>query len=106
MNYSRRKATGKIRTRTSMAHEAQTPHNKFFNLASLELKRMLCQRVRTTATERVAEMDRRLAEIERQEAELLQSVDTERRDRAGGSEALPATGEADPPGRRRFTLKY
>ena len=95
----------KIRTRTGMAHEAAKPHCNFITLASLELKRTMCDMVRTSARGRMAEMDKQLAEIDRQQAEILGTIAAQR----GGGLAFPPAAESadaiDPPP-APFTLRY
>jgi hypothetical protein len=101
-----RKEVPKIRTRTGMAHEASKPHNNFITLASLELKRTMCEMVRTAARGRVAEMDRQLAEIDQEQAELLSAIEARRESGLVGPHAPPAGDAADEPAPARFTLKY
>ncbi len=87
-----------------MAHEASKPHCNFITLASLELKRTMCDMVRNAARGRVAEMDKQLAEINQQQAEILGAIAAQR---SGGPIAPLAAEAADaiePPA--RFTLRY
>jgi hypothetical protein len=104
-----KKDVPKIRTRTGIAHEASKPHCNFITLASLELKRTMCDMVRSAARGRVAEMDKQLAEIDQRQAELLDTIAAERIGWDGRSAVPPtvteATDGADPPP-ARFTLKY
>jgi hypothetical protein len=88
-----------------MAHEASKPHSNFITLASLELKRTMCDMVRTAARGRVAEMDKQLAEIDRQQAELLDTIAAQREGGLVGPHASEAADAVNPPS-ARFTLKY
>ncbi len=101
-----RKGLHDIRTRSSLASDAENPQRKYLRWASLELKKSLCQKVRDAARKRAEEMDRKIAELKAEESRLL---------------AMALAAEAEPPcpaaaphlarrsghsGRRSFTLKY
>ena len=105
MNVESRRKTPKIRTRTGMAHQANKPHCNYITLASLELKRTMCDMVRTSARGRMAEMDKQLAEIDRQQAEILGAIAVQR----PGGPIAPLTAEAaeatEPPP-AHFKLRY
>ena len=96
----------KIRTRTGMNHEASKPHCNFITLANLELKRTMCEMVRTAARGRVAEMDKQLDEIDRQQAEILGAIAALRESGLVGLHASGAAHNTDEPAPARFTLKY
>ena len=95
-----------IRTRSSLASDAENPQRKYLRWASLELKKSLCQKVRDAARKRAEEMDRKIAELEAEESRLLAM--------ALGAEAGPPPPAAAPQrakrsgraGRRSFTLRY
>jgi hypothetical protein len=93
-------------TRSNQSGEAENPHRKFLRVATLELQKSLCGRVREAALRRTAEMDKQLADIAGQQAQLLEAVHQSQ------SKALPLAAEADldedsQDGRgKSFTLKY
>jgi hypothetical protein len=105
MNVGSNQKAPKIRTRTGMAHEANKPHSNFITLASLELKRTMCDMVRKAARGRVTEMDKQLAEIDRQQAELLRGIVAERHVGPASPHISTTDDQSDPPP-PRFTLKY
>ena len=84
-----RKGLQDIRTRSSLTGEAENPQRKFLRVASLELKKSLCRKVRDAARKRAEEMDRKIAELDDEKAQLLASsqVSAARRD---GSRCRPA----------------
>jgi hypothetical protein len=98
-----RKGLQDIRTRSSLTGEAQNPQRKFLRVASLELKKSLCSKVRDVARKRSEEMDRKIAELDSEKAQLL------------ASSQFVEEGETNPPAaprqigsqeRRGFALKY
>ena len=60
-----------IRTRSSLNSELENPQRKYLRAASLELKKSLCRKVRDAARKRTEEMEEKIAELDRQQAELL-----------------------------------
>jgi hypothetical protein len=56
------------------AGKAEDPHRKLLRMAKLELRKALCKNVRDAANARVVEMERRLADIEKEQTELRHSV--------------------------------
>jgi hypothetical protein len=105
MSVGSKKNVPKIRTRTGMAHEASKPHCNYITLASLELKRTMCDMVRTAARGRVAEMEKQLAEIDRQQAEILGTITAQRQGGLVAPHAFEAADATEPPP-ARFTLRY
>jgi hypothetical protein len=101
-----RKGLQDIRTSSSLTNEAGNPQRKFLRVASLELKKSLCSKVRDAARKRSEEMDRQIAELDSEKAQLL------------ASNQVAEEGETDPPAaprpkrdtgsqeRRGFALKY
>ncbi|MGO8745025.1 MAG: hypothetical protein ACLQNE_03455 [Thermoguttaceae bacterium] len=101
-----RKGLQDIRTRSSLTNEADNPQRRFLRVASLELKKSLCRKVRDAARKRSEEMDRKIAELDSEKAQLL------------ASSQVVEEGETDPPAaprpkadigsqeRRGFALKY
>ena len=47
------------------------PQRTFLRVASLELRKAICERVRDSARQRAEEMDRKIADLEVEEAKLL-----------------------------------
>ncbi|MGA2068254.1 MAG: hypothetical protein ABSG86_24995 [Thermoguttaceae bacterium] len=95
-----------VRTRSSLTSETEHPHRKFLRVASLELRRTLCRKVREAALKRVGEMEAQMSRIESEEAQLLA---------AGGVAARGLPHAVPPPHQphdapatrgRSFTLKY
>ena len=68
-----RKGLQDIRTRSSLSGDADNPQRKFLRVASLELKKSLCSKVRDAARKRSEEMDRKIAELDGEKAQLLAS---------------------------------
>ncbi len=60
-----------IRTRGSLASNAENPQRRFLRVASIELKKTLCRRVRDAARKRAEEMDAQIAELEQEKTRLL-----------------------------------
>ncbi|MGA2616724.1 MAG: hypothetical protein ABSF26_03885 [Thermoguttaceae bacterium] len=85
-----RRGLHEIRTRSGLAAHEDNPQRTFLRVASIELKKTLCRRVRDAARKRAAEMDAKIAELEREKTRLL------------------ATGAAssEPLSRNGFALKY
>jgi hypothetical protein len=92
-----RKGLQDIRTRSSLTSEAENPQRKFLRVASLELKKSLCRKVRDAARKRSEEMDRKIAELDGEKAQLLVPDPA-----AAGQPA----GETGPFQRRGLALKY
>jgi hypothetical protein len=66
-----RKGLQDIPTRSSLTRETQNPQRRFLRVASLELKKSLCEKVRDAASRRAGEMDEKIAELEAEKARLL-----------------------------------
>ena len=95
-----------IRTRSSLTGDAENPQRKFLRIASLELKKSLCGKVRDAARQRSEEMDRKIAELDGEKAQLLASSHA-----AAPSETNPAatqrpTSDTGSPQRSGFALRY
>jgi hypothetical protein len=101
-----RKGLQDIVCRSSFTSDADNPQRKFLKVANLELRKSLCNKVREAAIRRVREMERQLAEIEQEQARLLQAVQL-----AGQGEPLTAgptdsPGQSAPAGGHVLTMKY
>jgi hypothetical protein len=113
MNRKPRKGMHDVATRSSLTNSLENPQHAFLRMASLELKKTLCAKVREAAERRVVEMREMIAELEREQSRLLTGVleisdrSKSRRSRNGDSTceapaAQPAGrethGSADPQG--------
>jgi hypothetical protein len=93
-----RKGLHDIVTRSGLTDDAKNPQRKFLFAASLELKKTLCAKVRDAAQKRIVQMDRKIADLDAEIAQLLAGDQ-------GSAPGRPAGESASPPG-RGFTLKY
>ena len=103
MIHAQRKGLQDIATRSSLAAETDNPQRKFLRLASLELKKMLCRKVRDAARHRAEQMDGKIVELDTEQIGLLS------KGQAAKSAPVAGTGPAEPAGataRRPFWLKY
>ena len=71
MTRTPRKGLHDIATRSSRTSSLDTPQHAFLSMASLELKKTLCNKVLEAARKRCAEMDTQIAELEREQERLL-----------------------------------
>jgi hypothetical protein len=90
MSAHARKGLKSIRTRTDMTRASAGSHCTFLRLASLELKRALCNRVKRAAAKRIEEVDKQLAEIEAEQAAVLQSLPHDRQDESPENGSPPS----------------
>jgi hypothetical protein len=92
-------------TRSSLTGEAENPQRRFLRVASLELRKALCMKLRDVAQARVAEMERKIAELETEEARLLAGARVFPAEPT--TSAVPrAAGVSGIVARRGLTLKY
>jgi len=92
-------------TRSSLTSDAENPQRRFLRVASLELRKALCVKMRDVARVRVAEMERKIVELEIEEARLLAKATVSQTP----PPLSPAPRAANGPGavaRRGLTLKY
>jgi hypothetical protein len=102
MNKIPRRRLQVIPPRADRSGTTQNPQRRFLRVASLELKRSLCAKVRDAARKRAEEMDRKIAELEAEKAQLLAGDPTTRLD--AGRTTLR---EGPPPDASRcFTFRY
>jgi len=78
MKTTPRKGLHDLPTRSSMTSDAENPQRRFLRVASLELRKALCVKMRDVARARVAEMERKIAELESEEARLLATAEVSR----------------------------
>jgi hypothetical protein len=69
-----RKGLQDIRSVVDRSGGEKNPQRKFLRLATLELRKTLCNTVKEAARRRLAEMDRQLAEIIAEQSEVLQTI--------------------------------
>jgi hypothetical protein len=93
-----RKGLHDIATRSARTDDAKNPQRKYLGAASLELKKALCQKVRDAARRRIVQMDRKIADLDAEMAQLLGS--------GGALAGTPAPDRIFAAPGRGFTLKY
>ena len=105
MTSARRRSLQGIRSMGDVASETRTPQKKFRKLAALAEEKQRRNDERLCALQRIEDVDERLAEIERHEAQLLSQLpDSSRPDVAqAGQRPLQRPVRGD---RRGFILKY
>jgi hypothetical protein len=101
-----RKGLQDIRTRSSLTSEAENPQRKFLRVASLELKRSLCSKVRDAARKRSEEMERKIAELEGEKKQLLESSPVSPQGRTNPAAVQPPASAVGLQARRGLALKY
>ena len=106
MKTTPRKGLQDVPTRSSLTSEAENPQRRFLRVASLELRKALCQKVRDVARARAAEMDRKIAELELEESRLLAAAAVSHQKQPPAVAASPVASVLGPAGRRGLTLKY
>jgi hypothetical protein len=101
-----RKGLRNIISHSSFTKDADNPQRKFLKVANLELRKTLCRKVREAASQRMREMDRQLAEIEQEQARLLQAIQSA--EQSGSLTASPVYSpeQSVPPGGHILTVKY
>jgi len=100
-----RRGVQDIRTMSERISDVDNPQRKYLTLAMLELEKARRNKERQSASQRVANIDQRLADITAEQAELLAVVETEldtsarpaRRGQAAYSDSQSGGG---------FTLSY
>ena len=75
-------------------------------MASLELKKSLCSKVRDAARKRSEEMDRKIAELDGEKAQLLASSQVSAAGPTDPAAAQPPASDAGSQERRGFALRY
>jgi hypothetical protein len=95
-----------IRTRSSLTGEAENPQRKFLRVASVELKKSLCSKVRDAARKRSEEMDRKIAELDSEKAQLLASCQVVEEGKTDPPAAPRPKKDIGSQTRRGFALKY
>jgi hypothetical protein len=101
-----RKGLHDIITHGAMTDDAKNPQRKYLGAASLELKKTLCQKVREAARKRIAEMDRKIADLDAEMVQLLGTGGASKPGRPGTGSGRNSTEEPASLQGRGFTLKY
>ena len=105
MKTTPRKGLHDLPTRSNLTSDAENPQRRFLRVASLELRKTLCTKMRNVARARVVEMDRKIAELEIEEAQLLAAAEVSE-PAPPRSPAPRATSNAAAAARCGLTLKY
>jgi len=63
-----------IRTMSDRVTDAEKPHRKFIKLAILELEKVRRSKEKRSASQHIKNLDKRLAEIEFEQAKLIETV--------------------------------
>jgi hypothetical protein len=94
-----------IRTMSDRVQDADNPQRKYLTLAMLELEKVRRSKEKANAGRRVENIDRRLAQIEEEQASLLAAAEAEL---AESSTTKGSVSRADPesPGEQGFPLTY
>jgi hypothetical protein len=74
MSAKSRKSLHDIQTITDRVCEAEKPQRKFIKLAILELDKVRCSKEKRRTCEHMKNLDKRLAEIESEQARLIETV--------------------------------
>jgi len=74
MNKKLHRSVRDVRTMSDRVSEAEKPQRKFIRLAVLELEKVRRAKERDKASRRVGQIDKRLGEIDREQADLLGAV--------------------------------
>jgi hypothetical protein len=106
MKTTPRKGLQDMPTRSSLTSDAENPQRRFLRVASLELRKALCIKMRDVARSRVVEMERKIAELEIEEARLLAAAEIPLTAPPQMNPALQATSMPGGVARRGLTLKY
>jgi predicted nucleic acid-binding Zn-ribbon protein len=92
-----------IRTMSERISDADNPQRKYLALAMLELERARRNKEKLSASQRVANIDQRLAEITTTQADLLATAEADLQ--ASGAVGRPHGGPSAQPA-QGFTLSY
>ncbi len=106
MRNTPRKGLQDIRTRSSLTGDAENPQRKFLHIASLELKKSLCSKVRTAARKRLEEMDKKIADLDEEKTQLLASSQVSKQNQTNPTAVERPTSESGSQERLGFALRY
>ena len=99
-----RRGVQDIRTMTERISDADNPQRKYLALAMLELERARRNKEKQSASQRVANIDQRLADIEAEQSDLLATAELELRKSVPGH--APGGGAANCRREESFHLAY
>ena len=94
-----------IRTMSERISDADNPQRKYLALAMLELERARRNKEKQSASQRVANIDQRLADIAAEQTELLSAAEAEL-DTSTLSERRGQAEDSDPQSGGGFKLAY
>ena len=94
-----------IRTMSERISDADNPQRKYLALAMLELERARRNKEKQSASQRVANIDQRLADITAEQTELLSAAEAEL-DTSTLSERRGQAEDSDPQSGGGFKLAY
>jgi hypothetical protein len=100
-----RRGVQDIRTMTERISDTDNPQRKYLALAMLELERARRNKEKLSASQRVRNIDQRLADITAEQTELLAVVETELKPSAP-SERRGRTAHSDSQSGGGFKLSY
>jgi hypothetical protein len=103
MKSKSRRTVQDIRTMSERINETNNPQRKYLALAMLELEKARRNKEKQSASQRVANINQRLAEIETVQADLLAAAEAELGIDAPGKRA---GGHGRPPAAGGFQLAY
>ena len=94
-----------IRTISERTSDAENPQRKYLTLAMLELEKARRNKEKQSASQRVDNIDRRVAEIEQQQAGLLAAAEAELAD-SSGAEGSRTTRDPESQAKQGFNVTY
>ncbi len=100
-----RRGVQDIRTMSERISDADNPQRKYLALAMLELERARRNKEKQSASQRVANIDQRLADITAEQTELLSAAEAEL-DTSTLSERRGQAEDSDPQSGGGFKLEY
>jgi hypothetical protein len=94
-----------IRTMSERTSDADNPQRKYLTLAMLELEKARRNKEKQSASQRVENIDRRVAEIEQQQVGLLAAAEAELAD-SSSAESSATTRDPESQAKQGFHLSY
>lgn len=94
-----------IRTLSGTVSETSRPHRAYMKIACLEMEKIRRGKERSSARQRIADIDARLQEMEAEKAALLQALEGSNGGRPGGVPGLELKPAARP-STGGFKLRY
>jgi hypothetical protein len=100
-----RRGVQDIRTMSERINDADNPQRKYLTLAMLALEKARRSKEKQSANQRAANIDRRLAEISAEQADLLAAAEAEQ-EAAMRARRRPRVKEKDTQSKNGFKLSY